>query len=63
MLLTETEKDTSIQEHLTEMLTVKCDGEAYSVTSELFNGVETPNITWYDTPIEFEMKYEIAEKS
>lgn len=30
--------------------------EAYSVTSELFNGVETPNITWYDTPIEFEMK-------
>lgn len=40
-----------------------CDGEAYSATSELFNGVETPNITWYDTPIEFEMKYEIAEKS
>ena len=34
-----------------------CDGEAYSVTSELFNGVEN------DTPIEFEMKYEIAEKS
>lgn len=33
---------------LTEMLTVKCG---------------TPNITWYDTPIEFEMKYEIAEKS
>lgn len=64
MLLTE--KDTSIQEHLTEMLTVKCGtvmGEAYSATSELFNGVETPNITWYDTPIEFEMKYEIAEKS
>ena len=45
------------------LLTVKCDGEAYSATSELFNGVETPNITWYDTPIEFEMKYEIAEKS
>ena len=39
------------------------DGEVYSATSELFNGVETPNITWYDTPIEFEMKYEIAEKS
>lgn len=38
-----------------------CDGEAYSATSELFNGV--PNITWYDTPIEFEMKYEIAERS
>lgn len=36
-----------------------CDGEAYSATSELFNGV----ITWYDTPIEFEMKYEIAERS
>lgn len=45
------------------LLTVKCDGETYSATSELFNGVETPNITWYDTPIEFEMKYEIAEKS
>lgn len=28
------------------------DREAYSATSELFNGVETPNITWYDTPIE-----------
>ena len=40
-----------------------CDGEAYSATSELFNGVETPNITWYDTPIEFEMKYESAERS
>lgn len=47
------------------------DGEGYfytkapyrDVDSELFNGVETPNITWYDTPIEFEMKYEIAEKS
>lgn len=38
MLLTE--KDTSIQKHLTEMLTVKCG-----------------------TAIEFEMKYEIAEKS
>lgn len=65
MLLTETEKDTSIQEHLTEVDSEmwNCDGEAYSATSELFNGVETPNITWYDTPIEFEMKYEIAEKS
>lgn len=63
MLLTETEKDTFIQKHLTEMLTVKCGTAMENATSELFNGVETPNITWYDTPIEFEMKYEIAEKS
>lgn len=38
-------------------------GEVYSVRDKLFSNVETPNITWDNEPIEFEMKYEIAEKS